>query len=264
MPLGKGLALSALGALIGAIVWVALMKSTGWSLWILAPIVGGAAGFGMMRGMQMKGGVPAGLAAAACTLVAIFAARFVVVSGEVHELTTVDQEDAVAMIADDVANEWAEKDIETYSEEEEDYLPEVYAAAQSRWDGMSAYEQDEFLAQFTGESDQAAAFITPFALLFDFGILGTLIAAISAGSAFKLGSITLEDALVQEGHVPDAAAAAGVADRLRAGKPTDEEPVVSGGGFWTRPLPPMDDSPTPQPAQQQDITPGPKLHREAA
>lgn len=264
MSMGKGLAFSALGALVAAAVWVFIIKATGWNLWILAPIVGGAAGFGMMRGMQMKGGVPAGITAAACTLVAIFAARLIVVNGEVHELTTVDHEDAVAMIADDVANEWAEKDIETYSEEEEDYLPEVYAAAQSQWDEMSAFEQDEYLAQFAPESDQAAAFITPFALLFDFGILGTLIAAISAGSAFKLGSITLEDALVQEGHVPDAAAAAGVADRFRAGKPTDDEPVVSGGGFWTRPLPPMEDAPTPQPAQQQDITPGPKLHREAA
>lgn len=264
MPLGKGLALSALGALIGAIVWVLLIKVTGWNLWILAPIVGGAAGYGMMRGMQMKGGVPAGFTAAACTLIAIFGARYFVVSAEVREFARFDQEDAVGMIAEDIANEWAEKDIEVYSEEEEDYLPEVYAAAQERWDGMSAFEQDEFLAQFEPESEQAAAFMTPFALLFDFGIFGTIFAALSAGSAFKLGSITLEEALVQEGHAADTTAAAGMAAQLRAGQRIEEPQAGGGGSFWTRPLPPAEDSPNLRPAQQADITPGPNLHREAA
>lgn len=263
MPLGKGFGFSALGALIGAVVCVILITLTGWNLWILAPIVGGAAGYGMMRGTQMKGGVPAGIAAAACTLVAIFGARYFVVSAEVEEFARVDHEDAVGMLAEDVANEWAEKDIEVYSEESEDYLPEVYAAAQQRWDGMSAFEQDEYLAQFEPESEQAAAFMTPFALLFDFGIFGTLFAAISAGSAFKLGSITLEEALVQEGHVVEADAAKEMASKLRAG---DEivEPVSTGASFWTRPLPPAEDSPNPRPAQQAEVTPGPNLHREAA
>ena len=264
MQLRNGLVLSALGALTGAVVWVILIKLTGWNLWILAPIVGGAAGYGMMRGTQMKGGIPAGAAAAACTLVAIFAARYLVVSSEVQQLVAVDSDDALSALREEVANEWVEKDIEVYDEEEGDFLPEVYAKAEQRWEAMSAFEQDEYLAKFRPESEQAAAFFTPLALLFDFGIFGTSFAAMSAGTAFKTGSITLEQALVQEGHVPNAVAADGVTTKLRAGESVAEPEVCSGGSFWTRPLPPADDGPSLRPAQQADITPDAKHHREAA
>jgi hypothetical protein len=264
MPLGKGFAFSALGALIAAIIWVLLIKVTDWNLWILAPVVGGAAGYGMMRGTQMKGGIPAGIAAAAFTLIAIFGARYFVVSGEIKELAAVDSEDAMGYLVEEVAEEWAANEIEVYSEEEGDYLPEVYASAQERWDSMSQLDQQEYIAGFEGESEQAAAILTPFALLFDFGIFGTLFAAISAGSAFKLGSITLEEALVQEGHAADAASAGAAAARLRAGEELNDAPVSTGSSFWTRPLPPGEDGPNLRPAQQADITPGPKLHREAA
>lgn len=264
MSLGKGLALSAFGAVIAALIWVILIKTTGWNLWILAPIVGGAAGYGMMRGTQMKGGVPAGLAAAAFTLVAIFGARYFIVSGEVREFATVDSEDAMGFLVEEVADEWAGNDIEVYSEAEEDYLPEVYAAAQERWDSMSEFEREEYIAGFAGDSEQAAAFLTPFALLFDFGIFGTIFAAISAGSAFKLGSVTLEQVLVGEGQATDVTSAACAAARLRAGETLDDVSVASGSSFWTRPLPPGEDGPNLRPAQQQDITPDARLHREAA
>src|SRR5204863_429377 len=53
---GKGLAFAAAGAALGALIWGGLVMLTGWNLWFLAPVIGVAAGFGMMCGTQMRGG----------------------------------------------------------------------------------------------------------------------------------------------------------------------------------------------------------------
>src|SRR5262249_25540608 len=111
MNLGKGLLLSAIGAAAGAVVWIVLMKITGMSLWLLAPIVGGAAGYGMMRGTQMRGGFVAGVGAALMTVVAIAGARFYIVSEEVQAKTAVTEEDAVAQLTQEIAADMSRRRI---------------------------------------------------------------------------------------------------------------------------------------------------------
>lgn len=220
----KGLAFAAVGAAIGAVVWVILVQVTGFSLWILAPVVGGCAGYGMMRGTQMRGGMPAGIAAGALTLAAIFGARWFLINHEVESLLAFDDVAAVEQIAFDVADEWADEGYEVYDEEEADFLPAVYQEAAQRWADFSPAERDDYIASFEEDNAGAAAVLTPLGLLFDFGLFGTLCAVLAAGTAFKTGSITLEESLIQRGHATGAEDAADLAGDLRA----------NDGGFFAR------------------------------
>ena len=215
MSLGKGLVFATIGAALGAVVWGGLSYATDMRLWILAPIVGGAAGYGMMRGTSMKGGLPAGALAALVTIVAIFATRHTLVTHEVDKALAIDAETIRSTLASEVADEWAEDDIAVFDTEEEDFTAEVYDEADSRWHAMSETEQSEYVALLRGESESDKAFLTPLALLFDFGIIGTLCAALSAGAAFKGGSITLESALVENGQATTADEANLLAANLR-------------------------------------------------
>jgi hypothetical protein len=214
--MGKGFAYAALGAAVGAAAWVLAILLTGLSLWVLAPIVGGAAGFGMMRGTQMRGGLPAGVNAAVLTLAAVAAARYAVVSARMQEFAAFDEEEVASAIAEEVAGEWIDEGHEVYDDEEGDFLPEVYAEAHERWASMSEPEQREYVAALEAGSGMSAQALTPIGLLFDFGIFGTICAFLAAGTAFKTGSVTLEQALVERGHAGDAEEAATLATGLRA------------------------------------------------
>ncbi len=214
--MGRGFAFAAVGAAIGAVVWVVVIQLTGISLWILAPIVGGAAGFGMMRGTQMRGGQPAGVLAAGMTLLAILGARYYVAASEVNDHLTYDESEVADAIASEVADEWLDAGYEVYDDEEEDYLPAVYEEAASRWTSMSPAEQRQYVAALEQNMGEAAEVLTPLWLLFDFGIFGTVCAFLAAGTAFKTASITLEQALIERGHASDPDEAVQVASNLRA------------------------------------------------
>jgi len=215
MSLGKGFAFAAIGAALGAVVWGGICFATDMRLWFLAPVVGGAAGYGMMRGASMKAGVPGGILAATLTIAAIFATRHTLVSHDVSKLLEIDGETIRECLASEVADEWAEDDVEIYDDEEGDFTAEVYQEADSRWFAMTETEQHEYVAGLRGDSETTEAVMTPLALLFDFGLFGTLCAALSAASAFKLGSISLETALVQQGHATTADEAAMLATNMR-------------------------------------------------
>lgn len=116
--LGKGFTFAVVGAVVGALVWFVIIEFTGWSLWVLAPIVGGAAGYGMMRGTQMRGGFPAGVLAAGLTLFAIFGVRFIVVNNEIQSHLAVSEENVINEIAYGVAEEWEEEGYEVWDEQE--------------------------------------------------------------------------------------------------------------------------------------------------
>src|SRR6185369_8502438 len=113
MPKGKGFAFAAAGALIGAFIWGALSMFIGWDLWILAPIVGGVAGLGMMYGTQARGGTPQGLGAAAFTVLAIFGARYFVVARSTQ--TRLEREAVDNMIAQ-VAMDMQKHDGDVYND----------------------------------------------------------------------------------------------------------------------------------------------------
>ncbi|MGE3107682.1 MAG: hypothetical protein AB7O77_04930 [Phycisphaerales bacterium] len=255
MSLGKGLAFSALGALAGAIVWAILIQVSGWGLWLLAPAIGGAAGLGMMKATQMRGGVPAGVLAGAVAFIAIFGTRAFVVNSFVDEHLTATEDDAINAIAAGVAEEYESSDLEAYDEEGE-YSAAVYAAAVGRWNDMTGDEQADYIAGMQQENDTAQAVLTPLALVFDFGIFGSLCTFLSVATAFKTGSMTLEAALIEKGHVGNDADAATMAAHLRgggrAGAPMPSE-QSSGVSRWTMPLPEVEHSDQPPLQAQPDL-----------
>lgn len=216
MSMGKGLAFAGIGAVVVAVIWVVLIRVTDWSLWIVAPAIGGAAGYGMMRGTKMKGGAAAGVWAAAVTVAGIFAARYTVVSWMTEDFLAVDEEEAVEHLAWQIAEEWEQEETECWDEDGE-LLPSVYAEAGERWEGMDADERQALTAELEGDSELAAGVLTPIALLFDFGIFGTICTVLAAGTAFKTGSTNLEATLIEQGVAQDSADADRLAGQLRAG-----------------------------------------------
>ncbi len=261
MNLGKGLAFSAVGALAGAVVWIILVKITGWSLWVLAPIVGGAAGFGMMRATQMKGGPVAGVGAAAMTLVAIFGARYFIVSQDVQARLAVSEDDAYAMLVGDVAERMEQRGLEVYDDDGE-YVTAVRRKAKEVWSEMSELERSQYAAARQRESDEAAGMLTPLGLLFDFGIFGTICAALAAGTAFKTGSAKLEDTLVERGLAAGGEDAAGLAAKMRS-----EDSPASSAGRWCLPMQAADERPLPKiklPSSEDGAAAGRDLDRKVA
>lgn len=192
-----------------------MSMATDLRLWIVAPIVGGAAGYGMMRGTQMRGGIAAGLAAAALTIAAIFGARYAVVRYDVAQAMELSPDAALEALAAEVASEWEQAGYETYDEESDDYAMEVYEEADARWVAMSGEEQSALKAELESGNDAVQGVLTPLALIFDFGLFGVLCTALAAGAAFKTGSVTLEEALLERGHAGRADDARRLAGTLR-------------------------------------------------
>lgn len=257
MSLSKGLAFSAVGALAGAVLWIVVIRLSGWSLWVLAPIVGGAAGFGMMKATQMKGGAPAGALAAVITLVAIFGARYFVVSEIVHEHLAMSGEEAYGVLTEEIARDMAAEGQEVFDDEGE-YTNKVQRRAYDTWMEMSEEDRHKFIASRQGETDAAASVLTPLGLLFDFGIFGTICAVLAAGTAFKTGSMRLEDALVEKG-LAEVGGAEALAEHLRAGGKVDSAPAQAvtaktlettprpaSAGIWSVPLKPAEEKPLPR------------------
>ncbi|GMV27055.1 MAG: hypothetical protein AMXMBFR58_30860 [Phycisphaerae bacterium] len=239
MSIAKGLIYSAIGAAIASAAWVGLIRATDFSLWIFAPVVGGAAGYGMMRATRMRGGIAAGAVAAVIALAGIFGVRYYVASTTVDEYLTVTEEDALETIASEVATELEEQDISPY-DDEGDYISTVYETAEQRWAALGESEQHEFLAALESESqpESTAAVLTPLALLFDFGIFGTIFAALAAGTAFKTASMTLEQALMQKGFDAEEA------QRQAAAMRNEDQPAAASG--FSR-IPPPSAVPSPAP-----------------
>lgn len=228
MSLSKGFVLSILGGALAAAVWVGIIMATGWNAWLICPIVGGGAGLGMMWGTKMRGGLEAGLLAAVAALACIGAARYIVISDALSDLTEASESDMIEDLAWTVAAEWEAEGYEVM-DDDEDLLPAVYSEAERRWFMMTGAEREEALTAAQAEGDEFAAAATPWAMLFDFGIFGTVCTCLTLGTAFKTGSTTLEAALVQKGKASSSTEAAALAERLRAGACITEGPLAGAG-----------------------------------
>ncbi|MCC6284253.1 MAG: hypothetical protein IT439_02950 [Phycisphaerales bacterium] len=247
MLLVKGFALSIAGGVLAAAAWVGIIIATGWNAWLICPIVGGGAGLGMMLGTKMRGGMEAGLLAALSTLVCIGAARFIVITDALRDVTRANESDIIENLAWTVAEEWDAEGYEVMDDDDE-LLPAVHSEAERRWFMMTEAERRDALAAEQAEGDELAAAATPWAMLFDFGILGTVCACLTIGTAFKTGSITLEAALVQKGKASSPTEAAELAARLRAGERICEGPLAGPGPSRSRTAsaPPARTAPAPR------------------
>jgi hypothetical protein len=180
---GKGLVFALLGAALVAFIWHVLISTTGLGLWLVAPFLGLAVGLGMREGGSSQASMTSKLAAVAITLVAVVAVRIGAVHTFMNETFAVTDETAVESMAASIAEQMSEEDEDVYTTDG-DFAPHIYAAAQSQWNGMLATEKTRYIRSLEEEHEQSSAFLSPFVLLFDFGIFGTLWTVSACTTAF--------------------------------------------------------------------------------
>ena len=154
------------GALIGAAAWIAVGYFTGYELGILAVGVGISSGIGVGMGAQGKAGTQGGILAAACAMLAIVGARYVLVQFEIDNMireAAAGYEDApgpddsdywTAFCADRIIAEREEAgeeiawpdDFDVYEDDERfnDYPSDVWAEARTTWNAVPVNEREEF------------------------------------------------------------------------------------------------------------------------
>jgi hypothetical protein len=155
-----------LGALIGGIAWVAFGYFTGYELGILAVGVGITSGIGVAMGAKGKAGTEGGILAAACAMLAIVGARYVLVQFEIDDMireAAAGYENApgpedgdywTAFLADRIVSEreeagmdieWPDDD-DAYEDDVQfnDYPTDVWAEASNQWDAVPVSERHDF------------------------------------------------------------------------------------------------------------------------
>lgn len=206
MSLAQGTIGAAVGALVGAAVWTGLSYFTGWNLGVLAPIVGGAAGFGMGMGNKGRGGMEAGLIAAALTVAGVMASRAMLGSLEyadfTREMADVTPEDARDRLGWEIMERFEEQGVEMTWEDDDSFPIEVEHKLQDTWDVLDEDKKTEMMAAMAaetrGEMEESAVAGTFIYFLFNMGILGWIFMAMSAGCAYRIASTEVP----QKAHVP--------------------------------------------------------------
>lgn len=206
----KGFLLSILAVAAAALIWHVLIGMSGWSLWLLAPFVGLAAGMGMSGGGKVKAGVASKLCAVAFTLVAIVGVRIGAVNRFMAETYAVTDETAVESMAASIAEQMSAQGEENVYTIDGDFSPHIYAAAQSQWDDMLATDKSNYIRSLEDEHQEAAAFLSPFVLLFDFGIFGSIWTIVSCTTAFSVAGRVDPALAAQEGSIDEPVKMAGL------------------------------------------------------
>lgn len=204
------------GGLLGGLVWVGIGYATGYELGILAIGVGLACGIGVAMGTKGHAGVPGGIVAALCAIVAIVAARFVLVEISLDQWLAEaaaengedipgpdDDEYWLTFIADrevqqrmDAGDDLNWDDTESDDEMvENDYPADVWASAQEQWSNLSMSQRDEFCTAarqmiITGDAEDMAEFRGVASiigvLVSNFHPMALFIMAIAVCTAFKV------------------------------------------------------------------------------
>jgi hypothetical protein len=199
MSLSKGIAGSIIGAAVGSIVWVGLSAASGWGLGLMGIVVGGLAGFGMGQGVQGRGGLHAGIGAAAVALMAVLGARFAVTQMEMsrfmEEGSRVSEEDAVDALATQEFERLraAGDEFEDWDPENEDWPEIVRYRSELAWSQMSQLDRDAMISEMEAEGRAEMEDAAPIAGIaaFLFSTLrpsGLLLLGLAMSTAYKIGS----------------------------------------------------------------------------
>lgn len=237
--LARGFVGSILGGLVGGFIWTSFSYGTGYELGFVAWVVGALAGYGMARASDGCTSRAAGFLAALVALVAIPCAKLAVVHLHTRELLAEAGEFTEENIVDEFAHEdvmarydegeLTDEDLEVYWENGPD--TETLAAAQARWDGLSAEDQEARLtegrAAADSEMENATLALDLLFFLFSFGPYDLLWFGLALTTAYKIGSSSDPGKPVQQ------SAGGGVHELDGAGQPFGtNSPLPAGGGFF--------------------------------
>ena len=235
MNLSGALAGGFAGALISSLVWIAIGYITGYELGILAVGVGIACGIGAAIGAKGRAGTSGALIAAACALVAIVAARYVLVQITINQViseATAENGSEVpgpengefwtGFIADRLVRE-AERSGETLDPPDDNLYDEsdlathypaaIWAQAQAKWNSLGPSDRREFCAagiesvlrnRAQGAEDFRGVASVIGVLVSNFHPMALILMAIAVGGAFKVARNSTPTA---EGHAEEFAMA---------------------------------------------------------
>ncbi len=237
--LARGFVGSIVGGLVGGFIWTSFSYGTGYELGFVAWVVGALAGYGMARASEGCTSRAAGFLAALVALVAIPCAKLAVVHLHTRELLAEAGEFTEENIVDEFAHEdvmarydegdLTDEDLEVYWESGPDTA--TLAAAQARWDGLPAEEQEARLtegrAQADSEMENATFALNLLFFLFSFGPYDLLWFGLALTTAYKIGSSSDPSRPAQQSggagvHEPDSVGVSSIAN----------SPLPAGGGFF--------------------------------
>ncbi len=206
----RGILGGVVGAAVGMAIWVLIGYTTQYEIGWIAWGIGFLVGFGVRFGASSSGqdeGVMQGLVAAAMAIGAIVAAKFLLysllVSGnsaeeirQFVESMAFDDEAMVAGIADEMAQEMMDRGQTitwpagmTYDEAsvKEDYPPDLWRRAESRWNGLGAEEQKKQKLQAEMMVSMIASAATPPPFSDSFSPWDLLWFGLATFTAFRIG-----------------------------------------------------------------------------
>jgi hypothetical protein len=207
-PLGKGIAFSCTGAVVGALIWYGIAKSTGYEIGYVAWVVGILAGFGMHLGVRAESGIAGGLAAL-IAFCGILGGKMLVVAWVIFPLMAQESKQESKRLENDIEMQreemvdiksqqiLAERSLnpEKLSEEQEE---QIQQEAEKRVDKMKDAEvRSQYKAWKAAHPEEApkprdlneiptGVFVLFVAVLF--GIKGIIFSILAMITAYKIGS----------------------------------------------------------------------------
>ncbi len=194
---------------IGAAVWAVIARFTGFEIGWIAWGIGVFVGLGVALGNRGEGSTAAGVLAAAVAIMAVVVGKYLTVRMLVPEKAALvanavaaldDPELLVSYLADDVVSEleaqgtpvvWPAGVDPHQAAHKVEYPPEVWTAAQSRWDGMSPEDREAYRRDRRARIELAAAAfhetIARSGFLHAFGLMDLIFFGLAVATAFKIG-----------------------------------------------------------------------------
>lgn len=195
-----------LGVALGVVVttmWVLVANATDHGLGVLAIVVGGAVGGGVLAGARGRGGARGGMVAAGLTLALVLAGRFTISQMEAarwaEEARAITEEDCLAHVAAGIQERYLENEYDLTWNEASEFPIEVMHAAQAKWSRMNEAERSGVRATLEERANaeaSSAPLVGAVVFLVEFGLWGWAGAALGMATAYKAASATIAEAEV--------------------------------------------------------------------
>ncbi len=207
----KGLVAGVAAGIGGAVVWALIAYFTGYEIGWIAWGIGAAVGAGVAWGST---GSPAmGITAVVISVLAILAGKFITVeiilakelkaANQDMNQQVLNEEYVISWLADGVVAVYQEKQIPVNWPEgvnpenaasQADYPADVWQAAASKWNSMSAEEKEEYRENVRQQAEvniaEYASEMRKEGFIGSFGIIDIVFFLLAIATAYKIGSKT--------------------------------------------------------------------------